>query len=347
MDSGLGNQMLDYAEYLVIKKMNPERDCYLENLIYELPHKAGMFSMWNGYELERIFGIKVPNIKEKFGEEAWQRILKSVEESEFWHEDWNFAPYIIEAFAKEGLTLVNFCGDKRVKINRRKTLLHVARSWLTKFFQTRFGYTVKRYLRKLLRSYIIGKENKITGDIFQSYPKDSFVGHSLALRFRGFGVEIIIDELREVFCFPPITDAKNLEILGKITSTNSVAIHARRSDLLFMNDYCYRFGYFKRAVRYIKKKVKEPVFFFFCDEQSAGWCEENEKIFGLDYRKDKVFFVDWNKGTDSFRDMQLMAECKHNIYTESSFGIWGGLLNRNPGKITCAPDPLIVAMKSF
>ena len=34
MDSGLGNQMLDYAEWLAIRKSNPQEECYLENLIY-------------------------------------------------------------------------------------------------------------------------------------------------------------------------------------------------------------------------------------------------------------------------------------------------------------------------
>ena len=32
MDSGLGNQMLDYVEYLAIRKMNPDKECYLENI---------------------------------------------------------------------------------------------------------------------------------------------------------------------------------------------------------------------------------------------------------------------------------------------------------------------------
>ena len=78
-----------------------------------------------------------------------------------------------------------------------------------------------------------------------------------------------------------------------------------------------------------------------------GWCEENENIFGLNLKKDNVYFVDWNKGEESFRDMQLMAECKHNIFTESTFGFWGAYLNRNPDKITCAPDSLILATNSF
>ena len=132
-----------------------------------------------------------------------------------------------------------------------------------------------------------------------------------------------------------------------IHDTNSVSIHARRGDLLFLNGHCYKFGFFKRAVRYIKKHVKDPVFIFFTDENSIGWCEENEKIFGLDFKKDRVEFVTWNKGEDSFRDMQLMVECKHNIFTESTFGFWGAFLNSNPDKITCAPDVTISSTNAF
>ena len=48
MDSGLGNQMLDYAEFLAIQESNPDDICYLETIIYDLPHVPGMFSQWNG-----------------------------------------------------------------------------------------------------------------------------------------------------------------------------------------------------------------------------------------------------------------------------------------------------------
>ena len=36
-DSGLGNQMLDYAEYLAIRRMNPVGDYAFETILYELP----------------------------------------------------------------------------------------------------------------------------------------------------------------------------------------------------------------------------------------------------------------------------------------------------------------------
>lgn len=346
MDSGLGNQMLDYVEYLAIQKSNPDRECYLENMIYEIPHREGMFSMWNGYELERVFGIHLPNIKEHFSKDEWQRILKSVEESRFWEEDWNYSPYIVEAMSKEGLKLNNMgegSGHLDISIQERQSKF---RKMLTKFFRTAPGYHIKRLLRLTLTGHLIAKNQK-KYDVYRKYPDNSFVGHSLAFKLKGFEIEKLNGEIREAFRFPPFMDERNREMLSYIKSVNAVAIHARRSDLLFVNGYCYKYGFFKRSVKYIKKKVTNPVFVFFTDENSRGWCEENENIFGLDFKKDEVRFVTWNKGEESYRDMQLMAECKHNIFTESTFGFWGAYLNSNPDKITCAPDCTLLATNTF
>ena len=76
---------------------------------------------------------------------------------------------------------------------------------------------------------MIKKENdKI--DLFRRYPENAFIGHSLKLKYKGFGIEKMEDKIRKVFQFPPIADSKNENILSIIENTNSVAIHARRSD---------------------------------------------------------------------------------------------------------------------
>ena len=345
MDSGLGNQMLDYAEWLAIRKSNPQEECYLENLIYELPNREGMLTMWNGYELHRIVGIELHNVRDLFTEEEWSRILKKIEDSRFWEENWNYAPYIVKAFEEEGLSLINL-GKRPGYVSKADSPKARIRSMLTRFFRTAAGYHIKRMTRLFLTDKLVKKANEAY-NVYQEYPSNSYVGHSFAFKYKGFGIERIEDEVREAFKFPHICDKKNLKILEMAQNSDSVAIHARRSDLLFLNGHCYEHGFFKRSVRYIKRKVENPVFFFFTDEKSVGWCEKNEKIFGIDFSKDKVIFVTWNTGRESYRDMQLMAECKHNIFTESTFGFWGAYLNRNPNKITCAPDCTILATHTF
>ena len=207
MDSGLGNQMLDYAEYLAIKEANPEGEYYIEKLIYELPYMPGMFSQWNGYELERIFGIRVPDAKELFTDGQWRRILDKVGKSSFWNEDWNFSPYITKAFSEEGIELANLIPDKLPVIKQPATLKSKSRKVLSAFFRTKPGYHIKRYMRSMLQKELIRKKNNSI-NIFRKYPDNVFIGHSLAFRYKGFGIEKIENKLREAFRFPEIKDKK-------------------------------------------------------------------------------------------------------------------------------------------
>ena len=146
--------------------------------------------------------------------------------------------------------------------------------------------------------------------------------------------------MREAFLFPPINDERNQTAIDRIESEQSVAIHARRGDMLSFNFDCYYGGYFKRAVGYIKSVVNNPHFYIFCDPGSVEWARHNGRVLGLDFNKDHVSFIDWNTGQQSWRDMQLMAACKHQVVTRSSFGWWGAWLNENPNKITCSPNPI-------
>lgn len=374
MDSGLGNQMLDYAEYLAIKKTNPDQEIYLEKIIYDIPWHDGMISQWNGYELDRVFGINPPDVKDLI---PYQRVVGEIEKSRFWEDNWNYGPYFNSALRNAGLDLIRFgrkldlsgkstgggnlvpAVDSESKKNAdvvsasavkdyagcKETIRHL----LTLLFQkTSTGYHIKRLLRKCMQDKLIAVCDA-SYNMYREYPENSYCGHSFAFKYKGFGIEKIDKQIREAFKFPDVdeADTRNLEMLDIIQKCNAVSIHARRGDMLSLNGHCYKHGYFKRAVKYIKKHVENPVFIFFTDETSVGWCQENEKIFGLNFQKDKVYFVDWNKGTDSFRDMQLMAQCHHNIFTESTFGFWGAYLNNHPDKITCAPDPLILATRSF
>ena len=71
-----------------------------------------------------------------------------------------------------------------------------------------------------------------------------------------------------------------MEFAKFLDNCNSVFIHARRGDMLSANGWCYKYGYFRRAVKHIKKNVKDPVFVFFTNTGSIEWCKENAKIKG-------------------------------------------------------------------
>lgn len=140
----------------------------------------------------------------------------------------------------------------------------------------------------------------------------------------------IEEEIRTEFTFPEFTEKKNIETLKKMKETNSISIHIRRGDYLnhpLYSNIC-SIEYYKRAVNYIKINVDNPVFFIFSND--IDWCKEN-------FSFDEAYFIDWNIGEKSFRDMQLMNLCKHNIIANSSFSWWGAWLNNNSNKIVIAP----------
>lgn len=332
IESGLGNQMLSFCELLALKHMNPHEDIYIENMIYDIPECNQTICQWNGYELERIFGIKVKNIKELFSEDEWQRILDRVRGSRFWEKNWNWPVYITEALNNYGLNLINIRGDFETnghaiidKYERHKIRRH--------FVRTKIGSRIKRLLYYIAQNKYLKPNN----NIFIQSDENIYTGQWLCLKNRNQQRELIDAEIRKTFVFPDIVDERNTEMMKILLSTNGVAIHARRGDMLSRNGWCYEQGYFRRAVKLIRKKVNNPVFVFFTDSGSIEWCKNNPKIFGIDYKKDKVYFVNWNKGENSFRDMQLMSYCKHAIITESSFGWWGAYFIEYPDKITISP----------
>ncbi|WP_215406320.1 alpha-1,2-fucosyltransferase [Vibrio gigantis] len=137
--------------------------------------------------------------------------------------------------------------------------------------------------------------------------------------------------VKNTFTFPEISEPKNLDALGLIQTTNSVAIHVRRGDYLAVPalNGLAPLSYYRSAIKYIKENVDSPTFFIFSDD--ITWCKENLNL-------EKVVYVDWNTKSDSYRDMQLMSLCKHNIIPNSSFSWWGAYLNSNAGKIVICPE---------
>ena len=112
IDSGLGNQMLAYCEYLALKNVNPDEDFYLETITYDIPECNEVISQWHGYELERIFGLDTPpNVKTLFTEEQWADIIEEVRHSHFWQHNWNYPVAITNALNRHGLNLENIRGD--------------------------------------------------------------------------------------------------------------------------------------------------------------------------------------------------------------------------------------------
>lgn len=337
IESGLGNQMLSYCEYLALKKLHPDEDIYIETIVYDIPECNEFINQWNGYELERIFGINAPNVKSLFTDEQWAKIITEIRESRFWvlvEHNWNYPVYFTKAFNHAGLHLKNMRGDFEEKAKIRSDQPDL-RSLKYRLRHTLLYYHFQMWKMRQPRPM---ETLDCRNELFLETEEDIFTGQKLMFKKKGSGIELIEDDVRKAFTFPEIIDKKNKNTFEYISNCNSVAIHARRGDMLGANAAYYLTGYFKRAVRYIRKYADNPKFFIFCDPDSVSWAHENANILGLDMKKDEIHFVNWNKSEDSFRDMQLMAACKHQVITNSSFGWWGAWLNTNPNKITTTAD---------
>ena len=144
----------------------------------------------------------------------------------------------------------------------------------------------------------------------------------------------IENKIRTTFEFKNI-DAQNRNLAKEINSQNSVSLHIRRGDYLGNNIYsgvCTE-EYYRKAIKIITEKNsqdKNLKFYIFSDDKKYA----TEFINKLNY---PARLIDFNNGSDSYKDMYLMSQCRHNIIANSSFSWWGAWLNNYSDKIVVAP----------
>jgi len=152
-------------------------------------------------------------------------------------------------------------------------------------------------------------------------------------------------EISDVFQFKINSDHKLTNVLNDIKAADSVSIHVRRGDFLNAENI-NTFGsvcskeYFEAAIEKINLLVKNPYFFVFTND--VEWVRSN-----LIHENLKI--IDFNKKNESWKDMFLMSNCKHNINSNSTFSWWGSWLNKNKSQIVIVPKYFInnVITKDF
>lgn len=144
-------------------------------------------------------------------------------------------------------------------------------------------------------------------------------------------MDYLIDKNISLFNFNTSLTKKEKIIL----SGNTVSIHIRGGDYInnpkdkqLFGNICTK-NYYLGAIKYIRSRINKPKFIVFTND--LGYAEGI--LSGEDYE-----FVTWNSGKDSFRDIFLMTQCKHNIIANSSFSWWGAYLNQTKNKIVISPS---------
>lgn len=140
-------------------------------------------------------------------------------------------------------------------------------------------------------------------------------------------------KILETFKFRPIKDRRNIETQKRILSENSVSIHVRRGDYIENRVLggLIDIDYYHRALEIIFKNISNPHFFIFSDDPEWVTNILTKEI------QAPTTQINWNKGCDSYLDMQLMASCRHHIIPNSSFSWWGAYLAKSEGQLVVAP----------
>lgn len=197
----------------------------------------------------------------------------------------------------------------------------------------RLGYRKSNHITEFLRKTPFRKKTIYN---HESYRYDEQVFKLDGYYIEGYWQsERYFQDIREkiwkTYQFPDFSTKQQSIYAEEIQTGCSVSVHVRRGDYLnysYLQNIC-TIDYYRNAMQYFRKKYSSDVrFYLFTNDKS--WVQEH--LMDAD-----CHLVEGNTGTDSFRDMQLMSLCKHNIIANSSFSWWGAWLNKNPGRIVAAP----------
>lgn len=146
------------------------------------------------------------------------------------------------------------------------------------------------------------------------------------------------DELVNLFRFPKHSDEachqRNLNLMQKMSESDSVSIHFRRGDYLDRENAALFGGittdqYYQNAMDYFLNKWPDAHFYLFTNDVPYA-CER--------YADNPTFtIIDWNTDRNNLLDMQLMSCCRGNICANSTFSFWGARLNTRTDREVIRP----------
>lgn len=321
--SGLGNQMFQYSFYQFLRDRYPDTAVKADLTWFYANNDH------HGYELERIFG-PVEGTKFHVEEATKREIFRATGLIPNLRQP---ASMLTGRDQKQEGKYTDKQAQSFEKLRRYPN--RIIREFTLK---NREPYIIDQLSGKICNEDILPDDPKASEPRNEMFEKVTRLDTVKNWYIMGFWIEEKylygrLDEIRKHLRFPDITDDRNKRIADEIKSCDSVSIHVRRGDYLsaIYENMFVALGrdYYEKAVNYIKEKTDNPRFFIFSDDGDFV----RDEFTWLD---DKII-VTGNEGDESFRDMQLMSLCKHNIIANSTFSQWGALLNENEGHITVYP----------
>jgi hypothetical protein len=190
-----------------------------------------------------------------------------------------------------------------------------------------FGSRLRRKLFGPRNGHVVERGNgydpcylELTGDAY-------FDGYWQSPLYHG-GIEAAVER---AFRFPADLEPGAVACLRASDGRIRIGVHVRRGDYTESEELGGVCGeaYHRRAISLLRQGAPDAALLFFSDD--LDWCRER-----LGGGSD-AFYVDWNRGSDSWRDMRLMTLCDRLSISNSSFGWWGARLGQR-GRAIVAPD---------
>ncbi len=308
MNGGLGNQVFQYV-FMRYLELSTGEDCVIEDTAFFAYTEEDRNNLaHNGYQLERIFGIKKKRLSQIMDSDVFADLVKLSNEAANPGEK---RRGIIPVFKESGMDLFTvqegdifddecqYCGNSfSVPLNQ-------------------FSPVVKNF----------------RGDIY-------YYGYWINA---GWFASFANDMLKEL-TFPAITDEQNRKYIQMIRDAgeHSVAFHIRRGDFVTVG-WVLDSSRYAGMIEKIRTKVEKPVFFVFSDD--IPWVREHYREVGLK-DDDEIIYVEGNIRETSYIDMQLMKECRGMVFPNSSFSYLASFLNTRPDKVAVQPTDRVVIQYS-
>ncbi|WP_322204105.1 alpha-1,2-fucosyltransferase [Acutalibacter intestini] len=244
-DGGLANQIRYYFFVRYAQRQRPDDVWLYDDTIYFVEERH------NGYELERIFGLKLNLVSQYYRREIWEKIVQN-------RRDGIILP---QTLLDMGIPSVLFEG--RVSLSQIKDQAEFS------------GKTI------FAEGGHLGFHPE-----YIDLPYKNIYYHAEWASRKWF--DAYAEENRQELQFPPLTDKRNLDYAGQMGNCYSVGIHVRRGD--FQNiGWDLPAEVYKSACQKVVLEHPDAHFFVFSDD--LEWCRANEKELGFDLSQKTTYVV--------------------------------------------------------
>ncbi len=108
MNGGLGNQIFQYIFYRWYRNLMPKVDITVDDGKFwgdDVPH--------HGYELQRIFGLELPFLSQRFSPEVWQYMVNMRQQGTDIPEQLRLNGFPLRVIRERNITNINFGGEMK------------------------------------------------------------------------------------------------------------------------------------------------------------------------------------------------------------------------------------------